>query len=285
MISSEQKIERVDKAYSDYLDFMSQGKYEYAAIAVRTITEVIVYSYAEFYVPVELEQENSVTIMDLLKALSLCPSFRQDQMTPLHTMRKIGNAGAHQGEDVSFELSEMHMNNTSGTVSTVINVWKTWLDEDYDKWYSAQENARRESYENKKKKDSQTDKKYAAIAIIAIGVIVFITIPVHLGFFTEGLTFYRNHHIRSLYLGYALFIVVTLFCCRRGPISKAVCTVGMLYFLIPRIYLAFLCRNTHVSDFIMFVLVCFGIVIIYAIACIRAKESTEGYELKGYKDS
>ena len=282
MMISKERIEKVDGAYSDFVQFKSEGKNEYAAIAVRTITEVIVASYVEYFVPDILYQENQLTIMEQIKALEQCQSFRQDQIPLLHSMRKIGNAGAHQGEKDSFEISDFHLNNATPKIENVICTWKDWLDTDYSEWYAKQEYEQKELELKRKKIALQEEIKYSVISLISIGVIIFLTVDIQINFIKIGLEFYENVSLKMLYIGYALLLFVTFCCRKKGMLPRLICDLGMVYFLIPRLYLAILSKD-HLSDRLFFIFVSFMIVVLYTVVCIKSIETSRGYEVKGYK--
>ncbi|MCR5717084.1 MAG: DUF4145 domain-containing protein [Lachnospiraceae bacterium] len=273
--------DKIEQAYQDYMIFMEQHRNDYAAVAVRTIVEIVVNSYADYFLPMGYKGPE-VTIMEKITALEKCEAFRGDQISSLHLLRKIGNAGAHQGKE--FELTDLSIKNAQAVIEDVIAIWKSWIE---DQQKATQSWKSKESTLNRGYIDTSITPLKKVVSLIALlfflSMIVYATKDKMIEMLSNP-RHYDTTRIWVRYLCYAGFLLIAVKVRRYGIVQRIVCDLGVVYFLIPRIYLAlYSIVNGYIVSFFAYLLLTAAIFFLYLFVCIAVKETNKSEGLKGYQ--
>lgn len=286
-MTREEQLNKVEKSYHDMLRFIDEGEYEYAEIAVRTITEIIVISYSEYYTPNIVNKDDpkkEPTIDQRIKELKDNPLFPNGQISNLHTMRQVGNMGAHQGRNTPIPGQEVQVRSSVSIVEKEIENWKTFISEGHESLAEIH----RANYERLLHGDPKDNKQKMIVALIVsilgIAAIVFFTKEQTMQWFING-THFETIRLWTWYVSYFIFLVLAGYSRPHGTANKLVCDLGMLYFLVPRGYLVYLCLKGQGGFFTLIgnMFLCAAIFGIYVVLSIVVAEQHEGYTIRGYK--
>ena len=284
-MNKEERLRKIDKSYNDMLKFIGQGEYEYAAVDVRAIIEIIVTSYSDYYIPGVKNSTNPdlrPTIDDMIRALDSCQTFNRGHISNLHAMRKVGNIGAHQGTD--NEISEVQVKAIVSYVEEEIKNWKAFVLEGHESLSAiSKENYERlihgDPAENRRKKITSL-----IVSVLAIAVIVYFTKDQTMEWFING-AYFESKRLWLWYIGYICLLVITGYSRPYGMANKLVCDLGMLYYLIPRAYLVYLCLNGKGGFFTLVgnIILCGVIFGVYVFLSVVVAEQHEGYTIRGHR--
>lgn len=284
-MNKEEQVKKIDKSYNDILRFIQEGEYEYAAMVVRTVIEIIVNSYSEFYTPYVQNSDNqdkAPTIWDKIQALDKCEAFPRGQISNLHAMRTVGNIGAHQGTDL--EITEIRIKAIVPNVEEEIRNWKAFIQEGHESLLAIN----KENYDRLIHGDPVENRRKRIISlivtVIGIGAIVYFTKDQTMEWFING-THFETKRLWLWYVGYLCFLVLAGYSRHHGTVNKLICDVGMLYYLIPRGYLVYLCLNGKGDFFTLIgnIILCGAIFGSYTFLSVVVAEQQEGYTIRGYK--
>ncbi|MBR5579260.1 MAG: DUF4145 domain-containing protein, partial [Lachnospiraceae bacterium] len=234
----EEKIAKIDKTYVDLQKFVHESEYEYGAMLIRIIVEMIVNSYTDYYVP-EIKNKGQIpAIMEQITALEKCSNFPKSHIYNLHEMRKIGNMGSHQGE--GKEVKGIYIQAIMPNVLDEINVWKSFEKEGEQKLIQMNTERQNILLNGKVEKDPTKIKVALVLSVIAFVVILCCTMNKTIQFFTMGL--YYDESGLLLYWGCVIaYFILSAYCRPYGKIHKSLFNILTIYFILPRIYQVILC--------------------------------------------
>jgi hypothetical protein len=241
-----EKVAKVDKTFADLKKFVDEGEYEYGAMLVRTIVEIIVNSYTDYYTPEIKNADQLPTIMEQIDALDKCSSFPKAQIYNLHEMRKLSNKGSHQGTEET--VSSTQIKAIIPNIEDEIRAWKLFADKGHESLIEI-DRAKHEAILNGSvEKDPVKVKVSLVVTVIVFAAILFFTYQKTIQFFTMGLHYEETGLL--IYWGCALaFFIFAAYFRSYGKVQKLIYNVLAVYFAVPRIYQTILCLMGHGSFF------------------------------------
>lgn len=276
----EDKVAKVDKTFADLQAFIDNGDYEYAAMLVRTIVEIIVNSYTDYYTPSIKAQGEIPDLLTQINELEKCKNFPHSQIYNLHSMRKMSNKGSHQGTEE--EVSSIEIRGLVPTIETEINAWKVFAAEGHE---SLREIARQkeEAYLNGTVQKDPTKVRIALlVSVLGLGAILYFTYQQTIQFFTMGLQ-YDTAGLLIYWGCLVAFFILAAYLRQYGKIHKILFNIFALYFGVPRIYQVILCflGNGGFGDAIVYILLAVVILGGYSILALHVGQQKGG--IVGYR--
>ncbi len=276
----EEKVKKVDKTFTDLMGFVDKGEYEYAAMLVRTIVEIIVNSYTDYYTPGIKENGEIPDLITQINELDKCNVFPRFHIYNLHAMRKLSNKGSHQGTEIEVKPEEIK--SLIPTIETEVKEWKVFASKGHE---SLRELARQreEAFINSTfENDPQKVKVSLVASIIGLGAILFLTCGKTIQFFTMGLHYEESGLL--IYWGcVVVFFVLAAYFRQYSKVNKILYNVFAIYFAVPRIYQTILCFTGKGSfgEAILYMLFAVAILGGYSILALHAGPQKGG--IVGYK--
>lgn len=275
-----EKVAKVDKTFVDLKKFVNEGEYEYGAMLVRTIVEIIVNSYTDYYTPEIKNADQLPTIMEQIDALDNCSSFPKAQIYNLHAMRKLSNKGSHQGTEEA--VSATHIKAIIPTIEDEIRAWKLFTNKGHESLMEM-DRAKHDAILNGYVEKNPVKVKVSLMAtILVFAAILFFTYEKTIQFFTMGLHYEQSGLL--IYWGCALaFFIFAAYFRSYGKLQKYIYNVMAVYFAVPRIYQTVLCFMGQGSIFEGFIYVMLAAVILggYSVLALHVGQQKGG--IVGYK--
>jgi hypothetical protein len=276
----EDKVKKVDETFVDLKSFVDQGKYEYAAMLIRTIVEIIVNSYTDYYTPAIKANGEVPDLLTQINELKKCSNFTHEQIYNLHAMRKMSNKGSHQGTEET--VSAIEIKGIIPTVETVINEWKVFAAEGHE---SLREITRQkqEAYLNRTvDKDPKKVRMTLVISILGLGAILYLTCKQTIQFLTMGL-YYETSGLLIYWICVVAFFIMAAYLRHYGKVHKILFNIFALYFGVPRLYQILLCfmGNGGLGEAIIYILMAVVILGGYSILALHVGQQKGG--IVGYK--
>lgn len=276
----DEKAAKIDKTFADLQKFVDEGEYEYAAMLVRTIVEIIVNSYTDYYTPGIKAQGEIPDLLTQINELEKCQVFPHAQIYNLHAMRKMSNKGAHQGTEEN--VSAIEIRGLIPTIESEISAWKSFAEEGHE---SLREIARQkeEAYINGTVAKDPTKVRIALlVSALGLGAILFFTYKQTIQFFTMGLHYETSGLL--IYWGCAVaFFIMAAYLRNYGKVHKILFNIFALYFAAPRVYQTILCFTGKGSfgEAIIYMLFAIAILGGYSILALHVGQQKGG--IVGYK--
>ncbi len=275
-----EKAAKVDKTFADLNRFVNEGEYEYGAMLVRTIVEIIVNSYTDYYVPEIKRAEIVPSIMDQIIALEKCGNFPEAQIHNLHAMRKLSNKGSHQGTEES--VNPIQIKAMIPVIENEIKTWKIFVKEGHESLNEIDRSRREALLNGYVEKDPLKVKISLVFTVIAFVAILLLSYKQTMQFFVNGL----HYQISELpaYWGCLLaFVICAGYFRSDSKIHKFLYNVLAIYFAAPRLYQVFLCFRGYGTFFesVIYITLAVGILGGYSILALHIGAQKGG--IVGYK--
>ncbi len=275
-----EKVLKVDKTFTDLKKFVDSGEYEYGAMLVRTIVEIIVNSYTDYYVPEIKNAEQVPTIMEQIKALDQSGFFPKAQIYNLHEMRKLSNKGAHQSDEETVNAIEIKA--IIPILESEIDTWKQFTIEGHESLIE-KDKARQNAILNGTVEKNPVKAVISLVAtIIVFAFVLYFSYKQTVQFYTMELHYETSGLL--IYWGcFFVFVLFAAYCRSYGVIQKILYDLLAIYFGVPRIYQIYLCFTGHGSffDMAVYLILASGIIGGYTIIALYASCQKGG--IVGYK--
>ena len=270
-----EKIAKVDKSHIDFYKFLADEEEAYAAMTVRTIVEIIVNSYTDYYNP-GIKIDNNPSIMDQISELERYDDFQPYHIKRLHNLRKVGNKGAHQGEGDT--VGGLGVRPIRPELEEEIRVWKEFLEEGKIKRNYVDEDKLCNGVIERKKSEVIAS---LLASIACLGAIVYFTYEKTTQFFTMGL-YYEESGLLIYWACLVATLVLAAYLRPYGKLNKLIFNAAIVYFAAPRFYQVYLCFTGKTAFFEGIIYIAFSIAIVFVYYIITLFDNHQRGGVVGY---
>lgn len=284
MATIEEEINRVQEARRDYEEFLKSDKLAYSAVAVRTIVEVVVYSYIDYYNPDARYNDPQMSLKDCIDKLNENNAFMHNQIAYLHKLRTIGNAGAHQSK--GLKLSAFELENAEGVIDEVVTVWTEWCKSGRaDNW---------KSQTSHRSEIKPVELSISKAKLIESFIILFagLALAIYFTYVNSMVMIQRPNDYGvtdgnwKLYVGFIGFIILVAYNRHFSITHRILSDIGLGYFLVPRCIMVirfFSLDEVRTEDIVINIIIVVAFLAIYLLICRASKYEIEPGTIAGYK--